>query len=276
MSAGTADYTIDDLRQLMARLRDPDDGCPWDRKQTMRSVVRHTLEECHELADAIEHDDIEHIREELGDVLFQVVFYARIAEENGQFDLSSVIDDLVGKLLRRHPHVFPDGTLPSRRRDGGGVGESEIKERWEAIKATEREQRQRDSLMDDIPLALPALARAGKLQKRAARVTFDWYHSDQVLDKVAEELGELQSALAQRSPDRIEDEAGDVLFTMVNYLRHVGVDAESALRRGNRKFERRFRRMEILAAEAKRSLEELDASGLDGLWQRVKSEESLG
>lgn len=267
-------YTLEDLCYLMARLRDPDDGCPWDQRQTMRSVVPHTLEECYELVDAIEHDDMVHTREELGDVLFQVIFYARIAEEAGHFALRDVVHDLVTKLLRRHPHVFPDGTLTSRRSGAGAIAELDVKERWEASKAAERQAQSRTSLMDDIPEALPALTRAHKIQKRAARVTFDWYHPHQVLDKLAEELAELREALQDASPARVEDEAGDVLFSVVNYLRHLGVDAEMALRRGNSKFERRFRQMEALAIAQGQMLEGLGDVELDALWQQVKESEA--
>ncbi|MAK43048.1 nucleoside triphosphate pyrophosphohydrolase [Spongiibacter sp.] len=236
-------YSIDDLRELMSRLRDPQDGCPWDQKQDFKSIVPHTLEEVYELVDAIESADPDQIRQEMGDVLFQLIFYSQLAQEQGDFTFNDVVDDITRKLLRRHPHVFPDGTLESRRGEAP-PDEPAIKQRWEEIKAEERRGKAQLSALDDIPLALPATNRAEKLQKRASRLGFDWDDVAGVLAALEDELAELKEAIDGGQREEIADELGDVFFSVVNLSRHLKHDAEGALRAAGQKFERRFRYVE--------------------------------
>jgi len=263
-----AQYSIDDLLRVMQRLRDPEHGCPWDLKQDFHSIVPSTLEECYELADAIEHDDFEHVAEELGDVLFQVIFYTQLGQELNLFSFRSVVDVLVEKLVRRHPHVFAGGEIE------GLVGDSitvdQIGERWEAIKQQERHERLQHGLLADVPVALPALPRAQKLQKRAARVNFDWPDAESVFSKVEEELAELREALAAGSPAAVEEEMGDLLFSCTNLARHLGLDAEATLRRASIKFESRFSVMEQAAQRSERLLQDLSEGELDALWEQAK------
>lgn len=261
-------HDIDDLLRVMERLRDPQHGCPWDLKQDFRSIVPSTLEECYELAEAIEHDEFPHVAEELGDVLFQVIFYAQLGRERELFCFRSVVHTLVEKLIRRHPHVFADGDIEGVVDDSVAV--EQVKESWEAIKQAERNARDQRRLLADVPRALPALPRAQKLQKRAARVRFDWPDAAGVLAKVEEEIAELREAIATGQPTAVEEEMGDLLFTCANLSRHLGVDAEAALRRASAKFERRFNTMEDLAGEAGQTLADLDADGLDALWGKAK------
>lgn len=263
-------YDIDDLLQLMARLRDPDSGCPWDCQQDYRSLVAYTVEEVYEVVDAVERSDFAHLSEELGDLLFQVVFFARIAEQEGRFDFAAVVDGIVRKLLVRHPHVFPDGSLGSRR-GADVVAMEEVKEQWENIKQRERHGKGHGRLLADIPAALPALMRAQKIQKRVAKIGFDWHSIDGVVVKTREELAELEVALASADQDAIADELGDLLFCCVNLARHAGGDAETLLRRATLKFEARFAQMEVLAEAGNASLADFDAAGLDGLWRAVKA-----
>lgn len=264
------DYTLVDLLRIMERLRDPVHGCPWDLAQDFQSIVPSTLEECYELAAAIEAGDYEHVADELGDVLFQVVFYAQLGREQGRFDFSSVVQSLCAKLVRRHPHVFADGAIEGIVEQRSDTGQ--VKERWEAIKASERAGRSQHGALDDVPVSLPALPRAQKLQKRAARVGFDWPEASPVLAKLDEEVRELCEALETADPVAVEEELGDVLFTLVNLARHLKLDAESALRRSSSKFETRFRAMEQLARSSGAGLEELDDDALDALWERAKAE----
>jgi len=265
-------YSLEDLLRIMERLRDPEKGCPWDQAQTFQSIVPSTLEECYELAAAIEAEDYSHVEDELGDVLFQVVFYAQLGREQALFDFPMVVHRLADKLLRRHPHVFADGQIE------GVVDErtdtAKVKERWESIKAVEREERDQHGALDDVPNTLPALPRAQKLQKRAARVGFDWSSTAPVLEKLQEEVTELQEALARDDASAVEEEFGDLLFTVVNLGRHLKLDAESALRKGNSKFEARFRALEAQAKARGQALESLDAEALDQLWESVKTQES--
>lgn len=265
-------YRIDDLLRIMERLRDPQRGCPWDLEQDFASIVPSTLEECYELASAIEAGDFDHVADELGDVLFQVVFYARLGEERGLFSFASVVEGLAEKLLRRHPHVFAKGAIEGIVDDRSDA--SAVKERWEAIKAAERAGRAQHGVLDDVPVTLPALPRAQKLQKRAARVGFDWPDRESVLGKLDEEYGELREALAAGAPEAVEDELGDLLFTIVNLARHEKLDAESALRRASAKFERRFQAMERLVELRGEHLEDLNETALDALWRQVKSLEA--
>ena len=262
-------YTIDDLLRVMERLRDPDTGCPWDLRQDFHSIVPSTLEECYELAEAIERGDYPHVAEELGDVLFQVIFYAQLGREQALFAFDTIVDTLVEKLVRRHPHVFAggeiEGIVPAR------ASVEDVKESWESIKEAERHAKSRPGVLADVPLALPALPRAQKLQRRAARVKFDWPEAGAVLSKLREEIDELEQALAGEGPDAVREEMGDLLFTCVNLARHLGLDAEGTLRQASTKFERRFRAMEALAGEAGGSLEGLDAEALEALWGQVKA-----
>jgi len=266
----TQRYGLEELLQLMARLRDPVSGCPWDVKQTFQTIVPSTLEECYELADAIEHEDYAHVREELGDVLFQVVFYSQMASERNLFRFGDVVHGLVEKLLRRHPHVFADGTLEGRAPQTD-IDEAGVKRRWEEIKAQERAQKTHHGVLDDVPLALPAVVRSQKLQKRAAMVGFDWPAVAPVLAKLHEEIGEIEQAVAAGDADATEDEVGDLLFAAINLARHLHVDAETALRRSNQKFERRFRFIEQELAVGGSSPTEATLEEMDALWNAAKA-----
>ncbi|ANG64054.1 nucleoside triphosphate pyrophosphohydrolase [Marinobacterium aestuarii] len=264
-----AEYDLDDLLCLMARLRDPADGCPWDLKQDFASIVRHTLEEAYEVADTIERQDWPHLKDELGDLLFQVVFYARLGEESGRFDFADIVDNLVRKLLRRHPHVFPAGTLGSRAGDMQR-SEQQVSETWELIKQEEREGKASLGVLDDIPAALPGLSRALKLQKRASGVGFDWNDPLLVLDKIEEEIGELREAIRRGKQDEITDEMGDLLFAQVNLARHLGVDPETAVRSTNAKFVRRFGYIESVVTASGRDWDSFSLDELDGFWNQAK------
>ncbi|WP_294134680.1 nucleoside triphosphate pyrophosphohydrolase [Sphingobium sp.] len=245
------------LANVMARLRDPDTGCPWDIEQDFASIAPYTIEEAYEVADAIERNDMAALRDELGDLLLQVAFHSRMAEQAGHFSLQDVIDGITQKMIRRHPHVFGKG---ARREDGHA--------QWEAIKAAERAEKEPDpSALAGVAIALPALLRAEKLQKRAARTGFDWPDSDGAIAKIVEELDEVQGAATQAER---EEEVGDLLFAVVNLARHLKVDPEVALRAGNAKFDRRFRMMEAIAGEAFAALP-LDEKEM--LWQRAKRAE---
>ncbi|MBK1872810.1 MULTISPECIES: nucleoside triphosphate pyrophosphohydrolase [unclassified Marinobacter] len=279
-------YSIDDLKVLMARLRDPETGCPWDTKQTFKSIVPHTLEEAHEVADAIEREDYGNLKDELGDLLFQVIFYSQIGDEEGRFNFDSVVDNLVRKLVRRHPHVFPEGTLESRIDPDNRPDEAWIKESWERIKAEERAQAQKadaadapsPSRLDGIARALPAMVRAEKLQKRAARHGFDWPNIEPVFDKLHEEIDELKEAWqaaesGQGERDAVEDELGDVLFVCVNLARFMKVNPEQAIGRTNHKFEARFRAIEQALVQEGRDFDGETLEALDDIWQSVKGVE---
>ena len=262
-------YSVAELLRVMERLRDPETGCPWDICQNFHTIVPCTLEECYELAEAIETEDYGEVAEELGDVLFQVVFYAQLGSEQGLFSFNSVVATLVSKLLRRHPHVFADGEI-----EGIVPGRSsveDVKKTWESIKQSERSARRQEGVLDGIPLALPALPRAQKLQKRAAQVQFDWPGAPDVLVKLEEELEELREAISQERPEAIREEFGDLLFTCVNLARHLGLDAEASLRSANRKFAQRFRDMEAAAAEEGATMAGLDEEHLHRLWCRAKA-----
>ncbi|MGE8394706.1 nucleoside triphosphate pyrophosphohydrolase [Pseudomonas sp. BIGb0427] len=268
-------YTLDDLLHLMARLRDPQHGCPWDLKQTYATIVPYTLEEAYEVADAIERSDFEHLQGELGDLLFQVVYYSQLAREEGRFEFDGVVDSITRKLIRRHPHVFPSGELYAAL-DTPKLDEAQVKQRWEQIKAQERAEKgepEQLSLLDDVPAALPALSRAAKLQKRAAQVGFDWPHALPVLDKVREELDEVLQAMADDDSVALADELGDLLFAAVNLARHLKVDPENALRGANKKFERRFRFIEQALRDIGRPIEDCTLEDMDALWGEAKRQE---
>ncbi len=266
-SAGAA---LGRLLAIMARLRDPQHGCPWDLRQSFATIAPYTIEEAHEVADAIERNDLEALRGELGDLLFQVVYHARLAEEAGAFDFAAVARAIADKLVSRHPHLFdPDaaGTPPAR-----GA--------WEDHKIRENRSRAGGgdpSLLADIGRALPALLRAHKLQKRVARVGFDWPGPAPVLEKLDEEIAELRAALsAHAAPERVTAELGDVLFTCVNLARHLGVDPEAALRGANARFERRFRYIEERLRRSGRRPEDAGAEELEALWREAKAQEPAG
>ena len=254
---------IDRLLQVMARLRDPERGCPWDREQDFRTIAPYTIEEAYEVADAIERSDMGALKDELGDLLLQVVFHARMAEEAGDFAFDDVAAAIADKMLRRHPHVFGDVEIASVAAQN---------EAWEAHKATERQASgAAESVLDGVARALPALLRAAKISRRAARIGFDWPDARAVIPKLAEEIVELEAELDQGAdPAMVEEEMGDLLFAAANLARKLDIEPETALRRATAKFERRFRQVEALAAE--RGIgRDLDA--LEALWQEVKQKD---
>ena len=266
-------YSIDDLLYLMSRLRDPQSGCPWDLKQDFASIVPHTLEEAYEVADTIEREDWGHLNDELGDLLFQVIFYTQLGKEAASFDFDSVVTNLVSKLIRRHPHVFPEGTLRSQR-DGKSIDDEAIKRNWEMIKQQEREEKEKagsSRILDDIPTALPALNRAVKLQKRASQVGFDWNEAETVLDKIEEEIAEVRQAIRSGDQAAVADEMGDVLFAQVNLARHLQVNPESALRGTNDKFTRRFSYVEDQVIKSGREWDSFSLAQLDAFWDEAKA-----
>ena len=254
---------MDELLRIMATLRDPDHGCAWDLKQTFDTIVPYTVEEAFEVAEAIAERDWSELREELGDLLLQVVFHSRMAQEQGLFDFQQVVEVLNAKLVRRHPHVFGDQQ---------GASIEDIKSTWEQIKAQERQDKGRDhsSALDGVPAGLPAMQRAAKLQKKASKVGFDWSHHSGVFAQLEAELAELGEAVAANDIDAIEDELGDVLFSVINLSRHFKLDSDLALRRASDKFSRRFQVVEALAREQGEVLAELDEARLDELWQSAK------
>jgi ATP diphosphatase len=253
---------IDKLLEVMARLRDPDEGCPWDLQQDFASIAPYTVEEAYEVADAIARADMESLRDELGDLLFQVVFHSRMAEEAGSFAFPDVAAAITDKMLRRHPHVFGDAT----ERAAGHVPGS-----WDRIKARERNAGDDDSALAGVVHALPALKRAQKLGKRASTVGFDWPDASGVRDKVDEELAELAAAADDNDAASTREEIGDLLFAVVNLARHLGVDAETALAAANHKFERRFRDMEQAIRAAGKSIADLSFDALDEQWRAAKA-----
>ncbi|MBW4037174.1 MAG: nucleoside triphosphate pyrophosphohydrolase [Proteobacteria bacterium] len=252
------------LLAVMAALRDPVSGCPWDRVQDFASIAPYTVEEAYEVADAIVNNDPSALRDELGDLLFQVVYHARLAEERGWFDFEAVAAGIAAKMIRRHPHVFGDAAM----RDAGAQTAA-----WEADKARERAGRAETGVLDGIATTLPPLLRAQKLASRAARVGFDWPDAAAVLDKLDEEIAELRAELPGNDPDRIEDELGDLFFVMVNLARKLGCSGDAALRRANAKFERRFRAVEALLASAGTTPEQADLDAMEALWRQVKASE---
>ncbi len=259
--------SLNRLLTIMAQLRDPERGCPWDRQQDFATIAPYTIEEAYEVAEAIARGDTAALKEELGDLLFQVVFHARMAEEAGLFAFGDVAEAIADKMLRRHPHVFGTAQIASVAAQN---------EAWEEHKAAERQARsqragERDSVLDGVALALPALLRAAKIQHRAARIGFDWPDASAVFAKIAEEIAELRTEL-DRNADRatLEDELGDILFAVANLARKLEIEPETALRQATAKFERRFRRVETLAAERAAGT---DLDALEALWQEVKRTE---
>jgi nucleoside triphosphate diphosphatase len=262
-------YSLADLLAIMARLRDPESGCPWDVQQSFETIAPYTIEEAYEVADAIQRGDPEALKDELGDLLLQVVYHAQMATEDARFGFDDVVDAVAAKMVRRHPHVFEDPTL---RDSFIGSG------RWEAIKAAEKagsgRERAGASILDEVAVALPALSRAVKLQKRAARVGFDWPDAAPVVAKMAEELGELKSALGTGDAAHAAEEFGDLLFVMANLGRHLKLDPEAALRAANAKFERRFKAIERALAAEGRKPDDATLEEMDMLWERAKADEN--
>ena len=250
---------MEKLLEIMARLRDPKNGCPWDKEQNYASIVPHTLEEVYEVAETIETEHLSELKNELGDLLFQIVFYSQLAKEEQRFDFNDVVEAISDKLIRRHPHVFSDAKFNNA---------DEQSENWEEAKEQERQQHADKSALADIPAAFPALTRSQKLQSRAARVGFDWPDVQGVFDKVDEEVLEVKEAW----DDEIhrEEELGDLLFSCVNLVRHAGLNAESVLRKANRKFERRFRLLEVDIEEQGGSVSTSSIDELEATWRRIK------
>lgn len=268
-------YGYDDLKTLMQRLRDPKTGCPWDVKQTYASIVPHTLEEVYEVIDTIERQDFDHLKEELGDLVFQVVFYAQIAAEEERFTLDDIVHDLVAKLLYRHPHVFPEGTLESQIDPNHRPDTEAVNRQWEALKAQEKTEAKRSvSILDDVPAAMPGLLRAKKLQKKAAGVGFDWPEKTAVFDKIDEELLELKEAVASGDQAHAQEELGDLLFVLANLSRHLKIDPEQALRDAARKFEHRFSYIERSVQALGGSWQDFSLEELDHFWNQAKQSKS--
>ncbi|MCW9715794.1 nucleoside triphosphate pyrophosphohydrolase [Avibacterium sp. 21-594] len=257
-------HNIQDFLQLIAQLRNPNSGCPWDLKQTYQSMTPCLLEESYEVVEAIEQQNTENLREELGDLLLQVVFFSQLAKEDNLFTFDDVVNEVAEKILRRHPHVFGEEKAHN---------EQEALSHWNKIKAEENKTRQ--SILDNIPHAFPALMRAEKLQKRCAKVGFDWDNVQPVIAKVQEELQEVQAELTHPQQDqaKIEEEIGDLLFAVANLSRHLHCSPEETLRKANQKFERRFRQLEALSQQQGKSLQNSTLEELDALWDKVKSEE---
>ena len=270
---------IDRLIAIMTMLRDKQHGCPWDLEQTIKSLLPYTLEEVYEVADAIENNDLVELEDELGDLLFQVIFYAQIAKEQGAFDFQDIATAITDKLVRRHPHVFPDGDV-----EQFGISQEidaqQVVVNWEAIKEIEREEKRKkggkqvvqgaESILDDVPRALPAMERARKLQKRAAQVGFDWAEIAPVLEKLKEEVAEFEEALASGDLERMSDELGDVLFATINLARHSKIEPEVALRSTNRRFERRFKWIEAALYKQDKVFKDAKLEELDVLWGQAK------
>jgi MazG family protein len=269
IKSGDEIYTLVDLLAVMARLRDPETGCPWDVKQDFESIAPYTIEEAYEVADAIQRGDKNRLKDELGDLLLQVVYHAQMANEEGSFSFDDVADAITRKMIRRHPHVFED---PARRDEFLNSG------LWEQIKVEEKAERGEAtdtiSILSDIPVSLPGFTRASKLQKRAADVGFDWSDVGLIIDKVEEELSELKEAIASGEPKaRIADEFGDIAFVLANVGRHLGVDPESALRGTCAKFIRRFRYIEAVLADQGRSPQDANLDEMEALWNAAKRAE---
>ena len=269
-------YSYDDLVYLMSRLRDPDTGCPWDLEQDFSTIAPYTLEETCEVLEAIANKDYDNLKEELGDLLFQVIFHSRMAQEQSLFDMSDVMNGLISKMVRRHPHVFPDGTLHSERTSAETTTSDQVTESWAQIKQREKaeaallnETKTASAMPDTLPSALPAMERAKKIQKAAAKTGFDWPDCAPVYDKIHEEIIELQEAESE-GRERMTEELGDLLFACVNLARHLKVDPEMALRQATGKFEKRFRTMESIALADDQEFQQLTLDEMEAYWQQSK------
>ncbi|MDB4002698.1 nucleoside triphosphate pyrophosphohydrolase [Oceanospirillaceae bacterium] len=262
---------MQNLLDIMAQLRNPDGGCPWDLKQDFRSILPHTLEEAYEVADAIESDDRMQLRDELGDLLFQVVFYCQLAREEGSFEFADVAQAMADKLIRRHPHVFGD-SVHNEEQGSAVIDAEQVLKNWESIKQNEREAKQQHSVLDDVPNALPAMQRSAKLQKRAANVGFDWPAVAPVLANMAEELEEVQQAFASGDKEHTLEELGDLMFACVNMARHLKQDPEQVMRGANAKFERRFRFLEAQILASGEQLENVSLEHMDAGWNEAKAQ----
>ena len=255
------DSKLRELIIIFRKLRDPETGCPWDKEQDFKSIASCAIEESYEVADAIERNDFEDLKAELGDLLFQIVFHSEMAKEKGLFTIEDVIDELNSKLIRRHPHVFNDGDVKDAK-DSLKI--------WEDVKAEERLSKNLNSVMDDVPKNLPSLTRTKKLQKRATRVGFDWSNSKQILEKIDEEIDELKHEDMKSNKEGITEEIGDVLFTLVRLAGYYELEPEDIIRKTNLKFENRFRKMENEAKSMKTNLNAMTLNELEILWQKVK------
>lgn len=267
---------VERVRYLMARLREPEYGCPWDLKQTYQTIAPFTIEEAYEVADTIAREDYEHLREELGDLFFQVVFYSQMAEEQNRFQFDDVLHELEEKLVRRHPHVFPEGTLESRIQPGQQIAEHTIKSNWDAIKQQEKAAKNQlgDSILDTMPTGMSPLKRAHKLQSVVAKKGFDWQDPKKVMAKLEEEIGELGEEVYGEAPlDLIADELGDLMFCCVNLARHYKLDPEMVMVKANHKFEARFRALESALKQQGISLDEASLETMEQAWQNAKGVE---
>lgn len=262
---------MQNLLDIMAQLRNPDGGCPWDLKQDFRSILPHTLEEAYEVADAIESDDRIQLRDELGDLLFQVVFYCQLAREEGSFEFADVAQTMADKLIRRHPHIFGD-SVHNEEQGSAVIDAEQVLKNWESIKQNERDAKKQHSVLDDVPNALPAMQRSAKLQKRAANVGFDWSAPAPVLANIAEELEELQQAFASGDTEHTLEELGDLMFACVNMARHLKQDPEQVMRSANAKFERRFRFLEAQILVSGEQLENVSLERMGAGWNEAKAQ----
>ncbi|MCP5014354.1 MAG: nucleoside triphosphate pyrophosphohydrolase [Ketobacter sp.] len=269
---------LERVRYLMARLREPEYGCPWDLKQTYQTIAPFTIEEAYEVADTIAREDYEHLREELGDLFFQVVFYSQMAEEQNRFHFDDVMQELEQKLVRRHPHVFPDGTLESRIQPGQQIAEQTIKANWDAIKQQEKAAKKQlgESILDTMPGGMSPMKRSHKLQSVVAKKGFDWQDPKKVMAKLEEEIGELGEEVYTDAPiGQIEDELGDLMFCCVNLARHYKLDPEMVMVKANQKFERRFRALENALKQRGVSLDDASLEQMEQEWQNAKGSEQL-
>lgn len=260
------EQTINDLIQIMRDLRNPETGCPWDKEQTIETIAPYSIEEVYEIIDAIERNDMDDLKDELGDLLFHIVFYAQLAEEKSEFNFNDIVAGVCEKLRYRHPHVFGDMQLATQE---------EVAVEWEKRKQKEREAKQKDntqakSLLDNVPRQLPATVRADKLQKRTATVGFEWPEIQGVIDKLEEELAELKEAIADNHQEHMEEELGDYLFSVVNLARRLGIDSEAALSKTNLKFIQRFQYIEEQARKTNRTLEKMSLEEMDAYWDEAK------
>ena len=257
-------YTITDLIDVMARLRDPETGCPWDKEQTYETILPCTIEEVYEVADAIDNKDYDNLQEELGDLLFQVIYYAQFAHEENRFDFNDIVNGITSKMISRHPHVFGSEHANDAEH---------VKDIWEVQKAKEKKANPDASALDGVPLALPGVKRAQKIQKKAAKTGFEWANAEDVLDKFEEEIKEMREAISNGDEAEIKDELGDLFFVLTNFGRKLGVDCEEAIRHANLKFERRFRGMETQARQKNIVFSELTLDEQDVLWEGEKEKE---